>query len=49
MNLGTLKSLVNLIKIMLQDSNCKVKIEGQLTVKEGNALPTILFNILLES
>jgi len=51
------KKLVNSLKIMLQDSNGTVKIEGQLTevtdiessFRQGNALSTVLFNMLLDS
>ena len=50
------KILVNLIKLMLQDSNGKVKILGQMTeafgikrdLRQGYALYTALFNIVLE-
>ena len=49
------EKLVNLIKIMLQFSNIKMKIQGKLTAafgiergwKQGDALPTTLFNIIL--
>jgi hypothetical protein len=53
---GIPKKLVNLIKMTLIDSNCRVKIQGQLSsifkvkvgLRQGDALSTILFNILLE-
>jgi hypothetical protein len=48
--------LVTLIKMMLKNSNGKVKIQGKLTevfntervLRQGDALSIILFNILLE-
>ena len=50
------KKLVKLIKMTLQDSNGKVKIQGQMTkalgtergLRQGYALSTALFNIVLE-
>jgi glutaminase len=47
---------VNVIKISLQDSNGKVKIQGQLTeafgiersLKQDDVLSTALFNVVLE-
>jgi hypothetical protein len=53
---GIPKKLVNLIKMTLIDSNCRVKIQGQLSsifkvkvgLRQGEALSTILFNIVLE-
>jgi len=54
---STKKKLVNSIKMMLQDSNGTVKTEGQVTevsdtessFRQGDALSTILFNMLLDS
>jgi len=53
---GIPKTLVNLIKMMLQDSNGKVKILGQMTeafgtergLRQGDALSTALFNTVLQ-
>jgi hypothetical protein len=53
---GIPKKLVNLIKMTLIGSNCRVKIQGQLSsnfkvkvgLRQGDALPTILFNIVSE-
>jgi hypothetical protein len=53
---GIPKKLVNLIKMALIESNCRVKIQGQLSsnfkvkvgLRQGDALSTILFNIVLE-
>jgi hypothetical protein len=53
---GIPKKLVNLIKMTLIDSNCRVKIQGQLStifkvavgLRQGDALSAILFNIVLE-
>ena len=45
------KKLVNLIKMTLQDSNGKVKIQGRMTKalgRQGNATSTALFNIVLQ-
>jgi hypothetical protein len=49
------EKLVNLMKMMLQDSNRKMKIQGKLTAavgiergwRQGDALSTALFNIVL--
>jgi hypothetical protein len=51
------KKIVDSIKMMLQDSNGTVKTEGQLTkvsnieysFRQGDALSTVLFNMLLDS
>jgi hypothetical protein len=53
---GIPKKLVNLITKMTQDSNRKVKIQGQLTkvfgiergLRQGDALPITLSNIVLQ-
>ena len=50
------KKLENLIKMTLQDSNGKVKIQGRMTkalgiergLRKGEAMSTALFNIVLE-
>jgi hypothetical protein len=54
---GIQKKAVNLIKITLQDSNGLAKLEEQLTdasdiersFRQGDALSTVLFNMVLES
>jgi hypothetical protein len=53
---GILNKLVNLIKLTLQGSYGKMKIQGQLTeafniergLRQSGTLPTILLNVVLE-
>ncbi|CAG9839575.1 unnamed protein product [Diabrotica balteata] len=56
-NLGIPKKYISLIKMTLQGSKAAVRVDGELTplfninmgVREGDALPTMLFNLVLEA
>jgi sorting nexin-29 len=55
-NLGIPWKLVSLVKMTLENIKCRVKIQGELSqqfdvksgVRQGDPLPTVLFNLVLE-